>query len=443
VIINKDADNLFKNFVKYVSFNVLGLLGISCYILADTFIIANGVGALGLTSLNIAIPIHGFINALGLMLGIGAATRYSIYRAKNKVLESNKIFTNILISGLVIGLAFAFIGVFAGGTLSRLLGANSETYHMTKEYLRTSMFFTPLFILNNIMVAFVRNDHDPGLSMLSMLAGSLFNIIFDYIFVFPMNMGIFGAALATGLAPIVGIISLTFHFFKKSNNLKLVRCPFEIKKVIKSCQLGIASFIGEISSGIVIIAYNNVILSIAGNIGVAAYGIIANIALVVLAVFSGITQGMQPLISNYYGRGKISKSKKIFKWGLYLSVVLAILIYVVCAVNNEAIVEAFNIEKNPQLSNIASKGIILYFTGFLFAGLNIVMAAYLAATERIRAAAWISVARGLIIIIPTLLILAYFYHMDGVWLSFLVSEILTGAIALRILKGVHNKAIGS
>lgn len=442
-IIYKYADNLFRDFAKYVSLNVLGLLGISCYILADTFIIANGVGALGLTALNIAIPMYSFINGISLMLGIGAATSYSIYRAQNKKSEANKIFTNIFITGLIIGVGFSLLGIFQGGNLSQLLGADSEAYFMTKKYLRTIMVFSPLFILNSIMVAFVRNDNAPGLSMLSMVLGSLFNIVFDYIFVFPLDMGIFGAALATGLAPIIGLITLSFHFVMKRNNIKVVKCAYEIKGVIKSCKMGIAAFIGEISSGFVIIAYNNIILSIVGNIGVAAYGVIANIALVVLAIFSGITQGMQPLLSYNYGKGNINRSKRILKWGIYLSVILAIIIYIVSIINNAFIVEAFNIERNLKLNSIASRGIMIYFTGFLFAGLNIVIAAYLAATEKVKAAAWISISRGLIIIIPTLFILSYFFKMDGVWLSFLVTEILTGIIALRVLKTVHNKALSS
>lgn len=145
------------------------------------------------------------------------------------------------------------------------------------------MIFAPAFIANNIILAFVRNDGAPQLSMAAMISGSIFNIIFDYIFIYPMRMGIFGAALATGFSPAVSLLIL-YIFIKKHNNFKPIKCKFSLKFSLRIMSVGIPSLVTEISSGIVVFVFNIIMLQLLGNIGVAAYGIIANISIVVISI---------------------------------------------------------------------------------------------------------------------------------------------------------------
>ena len=304
-------NSLGFEFFKYVSLNIIGMLGISCYILADTFFISNGVGALGLTALNLAIPVYTVINASALMFSIGSATKYAIFSAGNQKEEANAAFSNAVKVSVVAGLLFTLIGTVFSDNLAYLLGADETTASMTSTYIRTLSCFSVFFIFNTFMGCFVRNDKAPGLSMVAMVAGSLFNIVFDYIFVYPLNMGMFGAALATGISPMVGLAVLSVHFIKRKNNFKFIKCVFRIKEIYYMCRLGIAAFITEISSGIVIIVFNMLILNISGNIGVAAYGIVVNTAIVVLSVFTGITQGLQPLLSRSYGIGNLKDTHNL------------------------------------------------------------------------------------------------------------------------------------
>lgn len=181
----------FKEFAKYTSLNVLGMIGLSCYILADTFFVSKGLGANGLTALNLAIPIYSFINGSGLMLGMGGATKYSILKSQDKTRDANRAFTNTVLFTLGLALVFFAIGVFLSGAITRLLGADDIVYQMSKTYLQVILLFAPMFMLNNVLLCFVRNDGAPQLSMLAMIGGSLSNIILDYIFIFPCNMGIF------------------------------------------------------------------------------------------------------------------------------------------------------------------------------------------------------------------------------------------------------------
>lgn len=190
-------NNILHLFIKYVSFNVLGMIGLSCYILADTFFVARGIGSDGLTALNIAIPIFNFVNGIGLMLGMGSATKYAILKAQNKNSEANIIFTNSLIYIFIIAVLFIILSIFFTSRIAYILGARGNIHNMTNVYIKMILLFSPMFMLNNVLLGFVRNDNHPRLAMIAMLMGSLFNIVFDYIFIFPFNMGIFGAVLAT------------------------------------------------------------------------------------------------------------------------------------------------------------------------------------------------------------------------------------------------------
>ena len=224
--------SILNLFIKYVSLNVLGMIGLSCYILADTFFVARGIGADGLTALNIAIPIFNFINGLGLMLAMGSATKYAILKTQNKNDEANTVFTNALIYILIISLIFISIGILFTKNIVFILGARDEIHAMTNIYIKVILLFSPMFMLNNVILAFVRNDNHPKLAMLAMLMGSLFNIVFDYIFIFPLNMGIFGAVLATGFSPIVSILILSVLFIKKENTFYIVKPNIHIKKIL-------------------------------------------------------------------------------------------------------------------------------------------------------------------------------------------------------------------
>ena len=200
-----------REFGHYAAMNILGMIGISCYILADTYFVAQGLGSLGLAALNIAIPAYNLMNGIGLMLGVGAATQYTIARAQNDRRQADSVFTHAAALGLLLGVLFLLGGLCFAKPLAGLLGADAQTLGMTTTYLRMLWCFGPFFVMNNVLLAFTRNDGAPTVAMCGMIAGSLFNIVFDYIFIFPCGLGMFGAALATGFSPFVSILVLLTH----------------------------------------------------------------------------------------------------------------------------------------------------------------------------------------------------------------------------------------
>ena len=417
------------------------MIGLSCYILADTFFVARGIGSDGLTALNIAIPIFNFVNGIGLMLGMGSATKYAILKAQNKNNEANIVFTNSLIYILIISVLFITLSILFTSHIAYILGARGNIHSMTNIYIKMILLFSPMFMLNNVLLGFVRNDNHPRLAMIAMLMGSLFNIVFDYIFIFPFNMGIFGAVLATVFSPVVSILILSILFIKKKNTFFIVKPNISFRKFFEISSLGVSFLITEVSSGFVILAFNIIILNIAGNVGVAAYGITANIALVIIAIFTGMGQGVQPIISiNYNNQDNINK---IYKYAVILSTSISIFVYIITYLFANEITSIFNRDNIEELQKISVNGLRIYFTAFIFVGYNIITCVYFSSRDKAKQAFIISILRGFIFIMPSIFILSSIFNMTGVWLSFPVAEILTSIFAFIFFINSRNKLISN
>ena len=428
-----DNRQYLNKFLKYASFSVLGMLGLSCYILADTYFISKGLGANGLAALNLAIPVYSFIHGSGLMLGMGGAIKYTIYQSNNKVKKANLIFTNTIFLAGIISLIFLLLGIFGSKQITTLLNANKEIFLMTNTYLRVILLFAPAFIINEVLLCYVRNDGNPNLAMKAMIGGSLSNILLDYFFIFSLGLGIFGAVLATGLAPVISMMILSWHWIRSNNQFHLIRTKISYKNFISIIILGFPTLISEISSGIVIIVFNLIIFKLEGNIGVAAYGVIANISLVVIAIFTGISQGMQPLISQSYGYKDLKAVKRLRNYGLITVLILSSLIYLIIFYQAEPIVKIFNSKDNLQLQIIAVEGLKIYFTAIFWASINIIIATYFTAIQKPIPAHLISLLRGLILIIPLAWLLSSCWGLTGVWLTFLITEFIVVLISISLM----------
>lgn len=427
-------ENTLQEFGKYVSQSVLSQLGVSCYILADTYFISKGVGADGLTALNLAIPVFSVMNGCGFMLGIGSGTKYGIMKGTGNEKRGDVLFTSSLCVVTVLAVIFMLIGLLAADPITVLVGANAEVYDMTRTYLQVILLFSPMFMINNLLGAMIRNDGNTSLAMTAMLSGCLFNIVFDYIFVFPMGLGLFGAVLATAVAPIISILILLQHFVKKKNQFRLIRVRPDVRLVASAAGLGVPFLVTEVSSGLVIAVFNLLILGLAGNVGVAAYGVVANISIVVIAIYNGIAQGVQPLLSREYGRSQEKNVHRFLGWAMMLTVILAMVIYVGIYWNADVIAMIFNSGRDMDLQRIAVEGLKIYFTACPFVGANILLAIYFAATDQAAPAQMISLLRGLIVIIPLAFIMANVAGLTGVWMTFPLTELVVCVVAYGLYK---------
>lgn len=432
-----EKSHCFREFAKYAFLNVLGMLGLSCYILADTFFVSKGLGTDGLTALNLAIPIYSFIHGSGLMIGMGGGTRYSILRGQKHREGADSVFTNAVMLALAFAAVFILAGVFLPGTVVALFGAEGAVFDMAKIYLRVILLFSPAFLMNNVLLCFVRNDGAPQLSMAAMIGGSLSNVVLDWVFIFPCNMGIFGAAFATGLAPIISMAILSPHILLRRNGFHLTKCRLQRRLSAGILTSGVPSLVTEVSSGIVIIAFNAIIMKLEGNVGVAAYGVIANLSLVIVAIYTGIAQGIQPVISRSYGSGNMKDARATLRYALAAVLIFSALIYAAVFLKAPQITAIFNSENNSMLQSIAEQGMRLYFTACPFAGFNVVLCMYFTSTEQSVPANMISVLRGFLVILPAAFLFSAFWGIQGVWCAFPATEFIVSAVGI-VLKKIKN-----
>jgi putative MATE family efflux protein len=422
-----DKQKVFRDFTKYVSLSIVGMVCVSIYILVDTFFISLAIGPDGLTALNISIVAFAIVNGFGLMIGIGGATQYAIQKNRNENVKG--VFTHSLTVGLLIAIIFVVIGTFFTAPLVKVLGADSTILPLASVYMQTILCFAPVFILANILIAFIRNDNNPKLAMAGMITTSFSNIVFDYLFIFPFSMGMFGAALATGLAFTFGIAVLSIHFWTRRNTFSLHKCKIKIKEIVCIVSLGSSALINELAFAISLIVFNLVILSIEGNIGVAAFGIVANIALIVIYIFTGMAQGIQPLISKGHGSGINDLVKHTLKYAIITVVTIALVVYGITFFNTNFLVSVFNSNADTLLAFFATNGIQLYFIGLVFVGINFVVAAFFSAIGNAKVAVIISLLRSCVISIPMVIIFGVALGMTGVWLSFVCTELIVSIIS--------------
>ena len=421
--------HLWKDFVRYALLSMLGMLGLSCYILADTFFVAQGVGETGLAALNLAIPAYNLMNGTALMLGMGGAIRYSVYRARGEQDKADAAFTDTMLLAAVFSVLFMLAGGLGSGLFARLLGANEETLALTDIYLFVLWLFSPAFLFSTSLMCFVRNDGAPATAMLATLSGSLANILLDYILIFPCGLGMLGAVLATGCSPLFGLVFCVAHILRKKNGFHLRPRLLSVRLFAPVFSLGFPFFVEQLSSAVVIITFNYLFLRLAGNTGVAAYGVVANVSLVVLSLFNGIAQGAQPLFSRARGGGNAAQSRAVLRYALLSALVLSAVLYAVLYIFAVPVSDFFNSENSAALREIAVRGLKLYFLATPFAAANILLCSYFSAEEMAFPAQLVSLLRGLIVILPAAFILCALWQEIGVWLAFPVTEALVCAVA--------------
>ena len=387
------------------------------------------------------LPVYNLIFAIGSMIGVGSATRYTILKAQEDD-SAKKYFANAILCILIISIPFVLSGIFSPDTVMHMMGADAGITQLGRTYTRIFLLFTPFFMMNYVFSAFVRNDNAPTLAMIGTMMGSFSNVVLDYVFMFPMGMGLAGAALATAASPIVSILICSIHFFQKKNTVQFAKTRPSVRMLTASCQLGVPAFVGEFSSGVTTTLFNYLILGLAGNVGVAAYGVIANFALIFTCIFNGISQGAQPLVSRYYGEGNERAVKKILHLGLATGVVFSLLIISLVWGFTDPMVALFNSEHSVKMAEYAFTGMRLYVIGFLFAGFNIIGTGYLSASEHAKEAFTASVCRGFVAIAVCSVILSRIFGIRGVWLSFMAAEVLTAGItAWALLKDRKKEAM--
>lgn len=423
---------------QYVFRSILSTVGASIYVLADSFFVAQKMGVLGVAVMNLSMPLFNVMDGLGFLLGMGGGTLFTIYQIQDRK-RSAKTYTQTVIVGLIIGLVFTLLGILRAPQISHLLGADQTTFKMTFQYVQTVLLFGPGFIFNNLLLGFIRNDHGTKTAMFAMTISSLANIFLDWLLILQLNMGMVGAGLATSFSPIISILIILTHFQKKENHLKLVSHPFILNDLRQTFSIGLPSFLTEMSTGVGIFIYNWVFLKVSGNNAVAAYGIAANVLLVALALFTGVAQGIQPIVSQEYAH----RNFKTIKHGLHFGLIIAELLGIACLTfvcfNSHLIIDFFNAASNFKVIVLANSGMKLLLISLLFSSLNVVFNIFFSAINNSYISIAMVILRGYILPLIIVGLSAKLAGIKGVWVSLTVIELITLIIELIAWAIVKSK----
>ena len=235
------------------------------------------------------------------------------------------------------------------------------------------------------------------------------------------------------------MLILSAHKFKHKNGFHFRKIAPSLKIIGNISALGIPSLVTELSVGVVILVFNMIILRLAGNIGVAAYGVVSNMSLVVSSVYTGVAQGMQPLSSRAHGEGNFKAACKFFKYACVTAVLGSAVMYPLLAIFANPITSVFNSDNNATLQQIAVQGLRLYYTAAPFLGFNVVLTVFLTSVENPRPAHVLSVLRGVAVIVPIAFALSAAFGMAGVWCSFPVSEFICSVLGVIVFVAFYKK----
>lgn len=421
-----------KLFISYLIPSIIGMLLMAVNILVDGIFVSNGVGPEALAGVNIAVPIFSILLSISLWIGMGGATLYSIALGQNNPKKAQSIFTqSFFLATFIVGI-LVVLSLWKQKELAYLFGASDEIFPYVKDYLQIILIFGIVYVVENILSIFIRNDGNPRLAMIGLGVTSILNIVLNYIFIFMMDMGVKGAAYGTGIATLIGVFVLLMHFFHKESILKFTKLQFEMKTVSEILKIGLPSFIVEASAAVTVISYNITFMHFVGAIGVTAYAVVNYMHAVFLMLFIGIGAALQPIVSYHYGAKLYSRLQQFLKLGVITGILFGIGIWFVGWKFSETIVALFG-EMPEDVLAYTTNGILLYFIGYLFLGFNLVYAEYYQAIKKIKLSSIIIVTRSIVLFLPLLWLLPTYFGGDYIWLAFPIAEGLT-AIGLIIAR---------
>ena len=416
-------------FFHYLIPAICGTMVTSIYVLADTIFIGKRLGATALAALNISLPIYNIFFGLGLLSGVGGSVLMSICRGKSQKEEGNTYFTTALLLNFALLLISMTVCVLFMEDIAWLLGGTEETLPYIMDYLPYIIWGMGTYFFSSFLQTFIRNDGAPKLAMNGVIAGGVTNIVLDYIFLYPMNMGMKGAALATVLGSSLTVVILCTHFFTKKNQLKFTLKGFHRSFLQKIIVNGFTSLVIEAASGFTIFIFNLQLIRYLGNTGVSVYGIICNTALVVICLCKGIEQAAQPILSINHGAGLSSRILKVQSLSLKTSVIICTLPVLLGLFVPNLFTYIF-LEPTSKILTLAAPAIRIYFTGFLFLGINMVFICYFQSVAKSVQSLSLCLLRGCILVVAFVYILPVFFGSTGIWLAFPVAEFLTMIVGI-------------
>ena len=417
---------------------IVGMLVNALYNVVDSIFVGNGIGEVGLTAVTIAFPIMLVLMAFGMLIGVGASTMVSIRLGENNTSEAEHILGNSLTAIIITALVMSTAGLLVLDPALIALGAEPNVLPYARTFtqiiLAGSIFMHIGFGLNNI----IRAEGSPRLAMATMLISALLNVVLNPLFIFVLNMGIGGSALATVISQFVSSAWVLGHFFSHRSMLK-IRLRFlrpRLRIIRDIISIGMSPFFMQLAASVVTMIYNFGLIRYGGDIAVAAMGIVNRITMLMLMPVFGISQGAQPIIGFNYGAQQYFRVFQTLKKAIYAASGISFAGFVFIQVFDYYIVGLFN--QNPELVALGGHGLRIMLSMLPIIGFQVVAAQYFQAVGKAKFALLFTMSRQVLLLIPMILLLPRFFGLNGIWLAGpaadLAAALLTGTFLYRELR---------
>ncbi len=427
--------NIKSLYFKYLS-AAFGSALISCiYGVVDMAMVGQYHGPTGTAALAVVAPVWNIIYSLGLLMGIGGSVIFSTKRGSNVVRDGSEMqyFTSSVIGSVLLAmLSWAGILCFEQPVLT-FFGADETLLVMAETYMAPILWVFPLFLFNQMLAAFLRNDNDPGLATLGVLSGGIFNIFGDYFFVFTCDRGIYGAGLATAIGSAISFLVMLTHFAKKSNTLHLVKPVKSLQMLREITVTGFSTFFIDVAMGILTVLFNRQIMKYLGTRALAIYGPIINVSTFVQCCAYSVGQAAQPIISTNYGAGQGSRIRETLGYALWTTAFFGLFWTGLSMAAPQLYIRIF-MTPTEEILMMAPHIIRAYALSFLLLPLNIFSTYYFQAIMKPSIAFVVSVARGLIISGALIMLLPTVIGADSLWYVMPITELLVMFYVTAMMK---------
>jgi putative MATE family efflux protein len=412
----------------------------SIYSIVDTAMVGQYQGPEGTAALAVVAPVWNIIYSLGLLMGIGGSVIFSTKRGSQKSDGGeNQYFTAAVIGSVVLSI-LAWIGVVCfENQILTFFGADESLLALARDYIRPIKYVFPLFLFNQMLAAFLRNDGNPGLAMIGVLSGGIFNVFGDYFFVFPCDMGIYGAGLATAIGSGISFLVMLTHFISRKNTLRLVKPENLLGKLRKITVTGFSTFFIDVAMGILTVLFNRQIMSYLGANALAIYGPIIQVSTFVQCCAYSVGQASQPIISTNFGAGKGERIRETLRLALWTTAFFGVFWTALSMACPNVYIHIF-MAPTAEILEMAPAIVRTYAISFLLLPFNIFSTYYFQAIMKPRVAFVVSVARGLVISGVLIMLLPTLVSADAIWLAMPITELLVALYVVTAMRK-YTKAL--
>ncbi|MDL2259006.1 MATE family efflux transporter [Eubacteriales bacterium OttesenSCG-928-K08] len=427
-----------KEFARYAIPSVVGMVVSSLYNIVDGIFVGRGVGEAGIGAINIVYPFIMFEIAITMLIAIGGANHFSSSKGRGDDKAANNIFLQCMYMMIGIGIVLNLLVLFFTPAVCRMLGADDVLLPYVQEYIWWIALFGIIYMPGLVLSIFVRNDNSPRRELVGTLTGTIVNIVLDYLFIMVFDMGMAGAAIATGIGQTVSVLIFMSHFLWKKRTLQLAKPKWngaDIKKILLS---GTPTFLMEFSQSAVSYSFNLVLIARVGTIGISYYGIVMYICSMFNMVLIGLTQGAQPIMSFRYGSGDLKTVKAIRSLAIKTALICTTVIYATLFFFGGALASIF-VSDSPELTGMAAEMMKYYFLAFFPIGITLMNILYFQVTEQGPQSIALSFLRCIGFIQLFLLVLPSAFGTIGIYLSFLCGELCHCLLSCYFYRKIHMR----